>query len=485
MNKDGDIKTKTVSNLIWRFAERVGAQGVTLLVSIVIARILSPSDYGIIALVTIFTSVLQVFIDSGLGTALIQNKDADDLDFSTVFLFNVVFCLVFYVGLFITAPYIADFYDNMALTSVVRVLGLTLIISGVKNVQQAYVSRNLLFKKFFFSTLGGTIGAGILGITMAYLGFGVWALVVQQIFNATVDTVILWLTVKWRPKKTFSFKRLKLLFNYGWKILVAMLVNTVYQNIRQLIIGKVYSPQDLAFYNRGKQFPDVFVSNINSSIDSVLLPVMANKQNDREALKNMTRRAISVSSYIMWPLMLGLLSMGESFISFVLTDKWLPAFPFLAIFCVVKGFEPIHTANLNAIKAMGYSDIILRIEVTKKVIGIVLIFITMHISVFALGFSSVIYTIIAGILNASPNKKLLNYTYIEQIKDILPSLAMATIMAIIVYFVGYIKVPIIFKLISQIFMGGVIYILLSVLFKSISFKYVYNIVRKYIKSNKI
>ena len=207
-------KKKVLSNFIWRFAERCGAQGVTFIVSIVLARILAPEVYGTIALVTVFTTILNVFVDSGLGNALIQKKNADDLDFSTVFFFNIFMCSVLYLIMFVSAPAIALFYNDSSLVPVIRVLSLTLVISGVKNVQQAYVSKTLQFKRFFFATLGGTIGAAILGIVMAYMGFGVWALVVQQIFNATVDTIILWITVKWRPKKMFSAQRLKQLFSY-------------------------------------------------------------------------------------------------------------------------------------------------------------------------------------------------------------------------------------------------------------------------------
>ena len=214
---------KVFSNFIWRFAERCGAQLVTFIVSIVLARILTPSDYGTIALVTVFTTILQVFIDSGLSTALIQKKDADDLDFSSVFYFNFVICIILYLIMFVSAPFIADFYKDSSLVSIVRVISLTLIISGVKGVQQSYVSRHMLFKRFFFSTLGGTIFSAVLGIIMAYAGFGVWAIVFQQLSNNAIDTLILWITVKWRPIKKFSWSRLKNLLSFGWKMLASSL----------------------------------------------------------------------------------------------------------------------------------------------------------------------------------------------------------------------------------------------------------------------
>jgi O-antigen/teichoic acid export membrane protein len=318
---------KVIGNFIWRLLERFGAQGVTLIVSIVLARLLDPEVYGTVAIVTVLTSLLHVFIDSGLGTALIQKKNADDLDFSSVFFFNMAICILLYLGLFFSAPLVAAFYGISELTAIVRVLGITLIISGVKNVQQAYVSRNMLFKKFFFATLGGTIGAAIVGITMAYLGFGVWALIGQHLFNATVDTLILWGTVKWRPKKIFSFQRLKSLLGFGSKILGISLTNTIYEDIRQLLIGKLYLTSDLAFYNKAKQFPSLFNTNINASIDSILLPVMSREQGDLGAVKAITRRSIKTSTYIMTPLLVGLAMCGESFISFLLTDIAARAYP--------------------------------------------------------------------------------------------------------------------------------------------------------------
>ena len=266
--------TNVITGFLWRLMERMGAQAVSFVVSIVLARILDPNAYGTIALITVFTTIMQVFVDSGLGNALIQKKDADDVDFSTVFFTNIAFCSILYILMWLIAPFIAGFYRDSQLVLYIRVLSLTIVVSGVKNVQQAYVSRNMLFKKFFFATLGGTIGAAVIGITMALNGFGVWSLIAQQLFNLIVDTTILWITVPWRPKRVFSPERLGTLFSYGWKLLASTLLDTGYHNLRQLLIGRVYSRVDLAYYNQGKQFPNVVVTNINTSIDSVLLSVI-------------------------------------------------------------------------------------------------------------------------------------------------------------------------------------------------------------------
>lgn len=466
-----------ISNFLWRFAERCGAQLVTFIVSIVLARILSPNDYGTIALVTVFITILQVFIDSGLSTALIQKKDADDLDFSSVFYFNFVVCIILYLLMFFSAPYIAKFYNDLSLTSIIRVISLTLIISGVKGVQQSYVSRNMLFKRFFFSTLGGTIFSAVLGIAMAYAGFGVWAIVFQQLSNNTIDTLILWITVKWRPVKKFSWLRLKNLLSFGWKLLASSLLDTVYNNLRNMIIGKLYTSADLAFYNQGDKFPKLIVTNINTSIDSVLLPTMSNEQDNPVRVKEMTRRAIQTSTYIMAPLMIGLAFCAEPIVRLVLTDKWLPCVPYLRIFCVTYLFWPIHTANLNAINSMGRSDLFLKLEILKKIIGMILLLSTMWFGVMAMAYSLLISSFTSQLINTWPNRYLLKYSYIDQIKDILPNIVMALIMGGFVYFISYLNLPILVSLVVQILSGGIIYLILSILTKNDSFIYLINILK--------
>lgn len=474
-------KKNIFSNFIWRFAERCGAQVVAFIVSIVLARILSPDDYGTIALITVFTAILQVFVDSGLGTALIQKKNVDDLDFSSVFYFNFTVCLILYVGMFVASPYIAAFYEENSLIPVVRVLSLTIVISGIKGIQQAYVSRHMLFKRFFFSTIGGTIISAFLGIGMAYAGYGVWALVVQQVSNTAIDTLILWGTVEWRPKKMFSFRRLKVLLTFGWKLLVSALLDTIYNNFRNLIIGKLYSSTDLAYYNQGNKFPSVIITNINTSIDSVLLPTMANAQDDRECVKQMTRRAIKTSTYVMAPLMMGLTFCAEPVVRLILTDKWLPCVPFLRIFCVTYMFWPVHTANLNAIKAMGRSDYFLKLEIIKKIMGMIILLSTMWFGVMAMAYSLLLSSVLSQIINSWPNRKLLGYGYLEQVRDFAPGILLAVGMGICVYFVGYLPFPTIVTLLIQVVSGAIIYIGVSAILKLEEFEYLIGMGKSFLK----
>lgn len=474
-------QNRILTNFIWRFAERSGAQLVTFVVSIVLARILAPEDYGTIAIVTVFTTILQVFVDSGLGTALIQKKDADDLDFSSVFYFNLALCIVLYVGMYAAAPLIADFYQDLTLVPIIRVISLTVVVSGLKNVQQAYVSRNMQFRLFFFSAIGGTVISAILGIVMANMGFGVWALAAQQLSNVAINTMILWVTVKWRPKWMFSWERLKGLLGYGWKLLVSALLDTGYQNLRNLIIGRVYSKMDLAYYDQGDKFPKVIVTNINTATDSVLLPAMSVEQDNPQRVKLMTRRAIKTSTYIMAPLMMGLAFCAEPIVSLVLTDKWLPCVPFLRIFCITYMFWPIHTANLNAIKAMGHSDWFLKLEIIKTAICLAVLLVAMQFGVMAIAYSALLTSVLSQIINAWPNKKMLQYGYLEQVRDFAPGVLLALGMGLCVYAVGLLPLPTAVMLAIQIFLGAAIYIGVSAALKLEEFRYLLDIVKSFRK----
>lgn len=473
-----NTNNSTITNFMWRFTERTAAQLVAFVVSIILARILAPECYGTIALVTVFTTILQVFVDSGFGTALIQKKDADELDFSSVFFFNMVMCIVLYIGMFIAAPHIATFYNDKGLTPIIRFISLTIIISGVKGIQQAYVSRNMLFKRFFFSTIGGTLISAVVGIYLAYAGYGVWALAVQQISNAFVDTLILWLTVRWHPKMMFSWTRLKSLLKFGWKLLVSALLDTVYSNLRNLIIGKKYTSADLAYFDQGDKLPKAIATNINVSIDSVLLPTMSKVQDKTEAVRTLTRRAIRISVYIVAPLMIGFACCADSLVRLVLTDKWLPCVPFIRILCVSYLFWPIHTANLNAIKAVGRSDIFLKLEVTKKAVGLALLLSTMWFGVKIMAYGLLVECLFGQIVNTWPNKKLLHYGYADQMKDIAPSILLATVMGVAVYCIGLVSMPEIVKVVVQISLGIVIYVAGSVIFHMREFEYLIKKLRK-------
>ena len=473
-----DNRQKVFSNLIWRFMERFGSQAVSFVVSIVLARLLEPELYGSIALVLVITSILQVFVDSGMATALIQKKDTDDLDFSSVFYFNLAFCLLLYTGLFLTAPLLSRLYGDASLAPVIRALGLTIVVSGVKNVQQAYVAKTMQFRRFFFATLGGTIFSAAVGISMAYLGYGIWALVMQQLLNTAVNTAILWLTVGWKPRRCFSLKRLKVLVAYGWKILASALLDTAYLKLYQLVVGLKYTSSDLAFYNKGDQYPNLLVENINSSIDSVLLPVLSAEQDKREQVREMTRRAVKTSTYLMFPMMAGLAVCAQPFVRLLLTEKWLPCVPYMQVFCLMYAFYPLHTANLNAVKAMGRSDIFLKLEIIKKLISTALLVASVNLGVYAIALGQLLSCLIAAAVNAWPNRRLLGYSLLSQLRDVLPALLLSGIMGGAVWSLRYLGLPDLLLLAVQVLAGACIYAGLSAVLGLDSFKYLLGAVRR-------
>lgn len=472
-------KDGLLSNLLWKFAERMAAQIITFIVSIILARILEPSHYGIISIVIIFITLANVLVSDGFGSALIQKKETDALDFSSVLYFNIFFSVILYIITFFSAPFIADFFGEgyEVLAPVLRVLGLRVIISGINSVQQAYVSRNMVFRKFFWATLSGTILSAIIGIWMAYSGYGVWALVAQYLTNTTVGTIVLGISLHKKPKLAFSVGRLKEMLGYGLRILGASILIIGFVELRGLIIGRMYSAENLAFYDRGRQFPNLIVANINTSIGAVLFPKMSKEQDDKLAVKNTTKSSVRFSAYLMCPMMLGLAAVAKPLVSLVLTDKWLPCVPLLQLFCIVYLFQPIHTANMQAIKAVGRSDTYLKLEIIKKAIELIMLVIVMWISVQAIVASMAILTTAFTFLNAFPNIKYLGYSFKEQMLDILPPLAMAGIMSIIVCYIQYVPMPILPTLTLQIFSGAVIYCILSIVTKNREFLFVLSLIK--------
>lgn len=473
-----------VKNLFWRLGERFGAKMVQFIVQMILAKMLAPEIWGTIGLILIFIEVLQVFIESGLGNALIQKKDADDLDFSTVFYFNCVICGAAYLLMFFSAPLIAWFYEAPELTAAIRVMSLVLIVSGMKNVQQAYVSRNMMFKRFFFATLIGTVTAAVVGIAMAYFGMGLWAIIAQNLINVTLDTCVLWITVKWRPKKCFSFQRLKALYSYGWKLFASSLMEVIYLKLRGLIIGKRYSKEDLAYYTYGEYFPQFITSILNSSIDSVLLPSMSSVQDSRENVKNMTRRAIKIGTYILMPFMVGIMVCAGPVVRIILTEDWLPVIPYLRILCISYAFMPIHTANLNAIKAIGRSDTYLKLEIIKKFVDFASILATMFISVKAMVYGVLVASVISQVINAWPNKKLLGYSYLEQVADMIPQMIASAIMGAVIYTINLVDIHYILMLAIQVPLGVIVYIICSKLMHIDSYEYLIDTLKSLLKRRK-
>ena len=447
--------------------ERFGVQGVQFLLQIVLARLLDPAHYGMLSMMIIFTTLANVFIQNGFNTALIQNKDVTDDDYSSVFWVSSAIAGVLYAVIFLCAPLIAAFYEMPELAAPLRVLALMLFPGALNSVQLAKVSRELDFKKVFYSNIGAIAVSGIVGIAIALAGGGLWALVAQSMLNVFVACLVMGVTVKWRIRLVCNLKRIKVLFAYGWKLLVSSLLDTLYQDLRTLVIGKKYDDDTLGYYSRGKQFPQFFIQAISGAVQSVMLPAMAAEQDDRARVKSMMRRSITLSAYIIFPLMAGLAGVATPMVRLLLTEKWLPCVPYLQIYCFTLAFNPVHICNLQAINAMGRSDLFLKLEIIKKSYGLV----TLAIAVFcfdspiAIALTGAVTVLISCFVNASPNKKLVGYSYFEQMRDLLPAAGLSVAMLACVLAVGLLPLPTIVVLLLQVLVGVAAYVLLSALFR--------------------
>jgi len=473
------LKKKTVAGMLWRFGENGLNQVIQFVLSVILGRILLPEDYGIIALVSVFLTICDKLVVSGFATSLIQKKDADDTDFSTVFWFSLGMSVVLYGVLFFCAPIIATFYDayeKLLLIRVIRVMGLQMILVAVTSVQSAYVSKTMQFRRFFWSNLGGTLVSAVVGINMACGGYGEWALVAQYLLKVFGSMCVLWITVNWRPSLTFSLKRFKELYGFGWKIFTASIIKVIYNDLRSLVIGKFYSPADLAFYNRGQSFPQIIEANTTGIIDSVFFPAMSHVQSSCDTMRSMLRRTIQVSSFILTPLLVGLAAVAEPLVIVLLTEKWLPCVFYLQILSLSFVMAPVEIENLQAIKAMGRSDIVLKLEVIKRSVGIVLLIVSIPFGVDAIAISLLISNLISAALNAYPNRKLLGYGYRQQFMDVLPPIIMSVVMYVAVWAVSRMMLPPMAMLVVQIVAGAAVYMLLSVVTKNKSFQYIRNMV---------
>ena len=359
------MKNKVASGLFWKLLENGGAQGIQFVIAILLARLLTPAEYGVVGIIMIFITIANVFVQSGFSTALVQKKQADEVDFSSVCYFELAASVVFYALLYLAAPVIAEFYAIPVLKPIVRMLGIVLFPGAVISVQTAYVSRNMEFRGLFFSTLVASAISGVISIFMAYRGLGVWAMVGQQISYYISLMVVLFLTVSWKPGLCFGFDRIQTMFAFGWKLLCASLLDTVFNNLYGLLIGKIYNEELLGSYNRGEQFPKLIATNLGAAIQAVLLPAFSACQDDRDKVREMVRRAIRLSSFAVIPMLMGLFAVADTLVLALLGEKWLICVPFLRIMCVSYCFWPIHITNLQAINAVGRSDIFLKLELVK------------------------------------------------------------------------------------------------------------------------
>lgn len=452
--------------------ERGGMQAIGLIVQIVLARLLTPEDFGTIAIVLAFVNIAQIFVQSGLSTSLIQKKDVDEIDFSTVFYANLLISTFFYFIIFSTAPIIATFYGNYDLIRILRVLSLMLFTGALNSVQHAFISRNMLFKKSFRISMISVLISGVVGIISAYFGLGVWALVIYTLVSHISSSIIMFFMVKWRPSFMFSVKRLNSLFSFGGKLLASSLIHTLYMDLRTLIIGRIYSSDILGYYNRGESVPRTLTNAINGAIQAVMLPTLSSIQDEKSTLKRVVRRSIKTTSFLVFPVMSGLAVVSEQLVGLILGDKWLPAVSFMQVFCVSAAFQMIHSANLQAISALGRSDIYLKLEIVKKIVGILILAVSIPFGIHAIAVGFAFSAIIDAIIHMFSNKGLYDYSAFEQLKDILPALALSLAMGVTVYMIGFLRLSLLQLLLIQIPAGILIYITLAKLFRMESWDYI-------------
>ncbi len=468
-----EMKQKVAKGVFWKLLENGGAQGIQFVIAILLARMLTPAEYGVVGIIMIFITIANVFVQSGFGTALVQKKQADEMDFSSVCYFEIVLAAGMYGILYLAAPIIASYYEIEELRAIVRVLAVVLFPGAVISVQTAYVSRKMEFRGLFLSTLAASVVSGAVSIWMAYKGYGVWAMVGQQVMYYGALMMALFLTVSWKPARMYSMERVREMFGFGWKLLCASLLDTVFNNLYGLFIGKIYNEELLGSYNRGEQFPKLIATDLGMAIQAVLLPAFSSRQEDVARVRQMVRQAIRLSSFVTLPMLLGMFAVADTMVEVLLGEKWLICVPFLRIMCISYCFWPIHITNLQAINAMGRSDIFLRLELVKKGLSLAALGVGMCFSVYGMVMIKAVQDFLCTFVNAAPNRKLLGYRIRQQWMDVMPSAGLSFVMCILVMTVGRLfgeMVPLV-RLTVQIGCGAVVYTGLAWLFKMDSFWY--------------
>ncbi len=473
-----NLKSKTLHALFWSFFERIGQQGIQFIITIILARLLLPEEFGLIAMLTIFMAVAQSFIDSGFGQALIQKQDATHIDECSIFYFNILVGFLAAGLLCLTAPWIAGFYNQPLLVPLTCALSLNMIINAFGLVQITLLTKHIDFKTQLKVSVIATVTSGTIGVTMALNGFGVWSLVAQSISSNLFSTALLWLFNTWRPSLTFSFVSLRGMFAFGSRLLASGLLDTIFRNIYLVVIGKLFPPMALGFYSRAKGLQQLPVENISGLVSRVTFPVFSSVQDDKPRLKRGVREALTMLVMINFPMMVGLAIVAKPLVLVLLTEKWTPCVPYLQLLCVVGMLYPLHVINLNVLTAQGRSNLFFRLEVLKKILIVIAIAVTYRWGIIAMIYGQIATSCLAYFLNAYYTGKMLDYPITEQIQDLMPSLALSGVMGLGVYTLKY--TPIVNQsvlLLVQIMTGIVLYAVLCYIFRISSFMEVIKMVK--------
>ncbi len=471
------LKRKTTNGLLWSSVERFSNQGVQFLFSIILARLLSPSDYGIVAMVVIFFAIAQTFVDSGFSSAIVRKKDRTEADLSTCFYFNILVGFGFYILLFLCSPFIADFYNQPILSPIVKISGLSVLINSLCIVQQAQFTIRIDFKTQAKVTLTSTVISGIIGILLAYLGYGVWALVWQGVTGSFVRMILFWIFSKWRPRESFSKDSFHYLFGYGSKMLASGLLDTTYNNIYPIVIGKFYSPAQLGNFSRAQGWASLPSSNITGVLQRVTFPVLTEMQDNDERLATNYRKLLRMSAFVVFPLMMLMAAVASPLVRVVITSKWDACVPYLQIICFSMMWYPIHAINLNLLQVKGRSDLFLKLEIIKKIVGVGILCITIPLGVTAMCVGMVVSSLISLVINTHYTGILIGISFARQMRDLFPFLILSILSFISTLGVVLLLDKSLISLVLGTFVCTGLYVGLSWVFKLEELQEVKNILR--------
>lgn len=475
-----DLKASTIRSLFWKLFEQGGSAVVSLLVQIVMARLLAPNEFGMLAIMLVFVNIGNVVVQSGLNTAVIQAPDADERDYSTVFWMSFAVSVLLYLILFLSAPAISSFYDMPQAVAPLRVLMLVLIVNAYNAIQEAIVARNLEFQKTFRATVVAGIASGILGIGCAALGGGIWALVVQQLVQQACKCLMLALQVPWKPHLAFDAMRAMRFFRFGWKLLASGIMDQAYQGLSDLLIGGVFTTSDLGYVSQGKRYPSAIGTLLDGAIQPVMLSAVSRVQESRDQAKRLARRALKTSTFLVAPCMLLFAVTAKPVVRIVLGEAWVPCVPFLQMYCIVYALLPIHTTNLQVLNGMGRSDLFLRLEVIKKTLGIAILAFTVFVmrDLYAIVAGYIVSGVAATFINAAPNKRVIGYAYREQVRDICPAFIIGAVAAVISLSATCFSLPDPLLIVVQVALMLVAYIGIAALFRVEELGYLVNTIQE-------
>lgn len=477
MENDIYGKKNVVKSILWKFLERGSSLIVSFAVTMVLARLLDPEDFGVVAIMNVFVILLLIFVHDGLGNALVQKKDSDQLDFSSMFWLNLGVSLIIYGAIFFTAPLIADFYGYPEITALIRVLALRIVVASVNSIQMAYIAKKMLFKFYFYSTLTSKLASGVLGVAMAFAGCGVWALVAQALGVTVFETLVLWFKVKWRPHKMFSWERVKPLYSFAWRIMLVKFIEQIQDQYRNLLIGKIYSSSELAYYDKGSLLPNTLITNITTSLIAVMFPVIANIQDDKERVLSTMRKWIGLFAFGAFPLATGMMAAAKPAIIILLSSKWLPAVPFMVLISVVYATWAIEIPIKETLKSIGKARTCLILQIVKSIIMVTAITLVRNMGMLVIAKTAVCCSIVNIFISMIPGKKYLGYSFKMLFKDIYQTLIMCILMGAAVYFIGTLNYNLILLFVIQVIVGVAIYAGLAAVTKNSNFKALLELVK--------